>query len=104
MLGYTVATVVGIPGTVFTLAGGAIFGTLLGSLFNWAGATLGALGAYALVRWLGSDAVRQFLGRRVKTLDALTSRASFATIFRLRASAAPPVRGARAAARSREAA
>ena len=84
VLGYTIATVVGIPGTVFTLAGGAIFGTLLGSLFNWAGATLGALGAYALVRWLGSDAVRQFLGRRARALDALTSRASFATLFRLR--------------------
>jgi uncharacterized membrane protein YdjX (TVP38/TMEM64 family) len=84
VLGYVIATVFGLPGTVFTLAGGAIFGTALGSLLNWAGATLGALGAYALVRWLGSDAVRQFLGRRARALDVLTSKAGFATLFRLR--------------------
>jgi uncharacterized membrane protein YdjX (TVP38/TMEM64 family) len=84
VLGYVIATVLGLPGTVFTLAGGAIFGTLLGSLLNWTGATLGALGAYALARRLGSDAVRKLLGRHAGALDALTSRAGFATLFRLR--------------------
>jgi uncharacterized membrane protein YdjX (TVP38/TMEM64 family) len=84
VLGYAVATVFGLPGTVFTLAGGAVFGTLLGSILNWTGATLGALGAYALARRLGSDAVRKLLGRHAGALDALTSRADFATIFRLR--------------------
>ncbi|MFN2564678.1 MAG: TVP38/TMEM64 family protein [Gemmatimonadaceae bacterium] len=84
VLGYTTATVFGVPGTVFTLAGGAIFGTLLGSLLNWTGATLGALGAYALARRLGSPAVRNLLGRHARALDVLTSRAGFATLFRLR--------------------
>lgn len=82
--GYGVATVFGLPGTIFTLAGGAIFGTALGSLLNWTGATLGALGAYALARHLGSDAVRDLAGRRASALDALMSRAGFATLFRLR--------------------
>jgi uncharacterized membrane protein YdjX (TVP38/TMEM64 family) len=84
VFGYAVATVFALPGTVFTLAGGAIFGTLLGSLLNWTGATLGALGAYALARRLGSDAVRKLIGRHASALDALTSRAGFATLFRLR--------------------
>jgi uncharacterized membrane protein YdjX (TVP38/TMEM64 family) len=84
VLSYVVATIFGLPGTVFTLAGGAIFGTLLGSLLNWTGATLGALGAYALARRLGSDAVRKLLGRHAGALDALTSRAGFVTLFRLR--------------------
>jgi uncharacterized membrane protein YdjX (TVP38/TMEM64 family) len=84
VIGYALATVFGVPGTVFTLAGGAIFGTLLGSLLNWAGATLGALGAYVLARRLGSDAVRKLLGRRAGALDALTSKADLATLFRLR--------------------
>jgi uncharacterized membrane protein YdjX (TVP38/TMEM64 family) len=84
VLGYAIATVFALPGTVFTLAGGAIFGTVLGSLLNWTGATLGALGAYALARRLGSDAVRKVLGRHVDALNALTSRADFATLFRLR--------------------
>ncbi|MDQ3995848.1 MAG: TVP38/TMEM64 family protein, partial [Gemmatimonadota bacterium] len=84
VLAYVVATVFGVPGTVFTLAGGAIFGVLLGSFLNWVGATLGAVGAYTLARRLGSDAVRDLLGRRATTLDTLTSKAGFATLFRLR--------------------
>src|ERR671914_104292 len=39
VLAYVVATVFGVPGTVFTLAGGAIFGVLFGSFLNWVGAT-----------------------------------------------------------------
>jgi uncharacterized membrane protein YdjX (TVP38/TMEM64 family) len=84
VVGYGIATVFGLPGTVFTLAGGAIFGVVFGSLLNWVGATLGAIGAYTLARRLGSDAVRSLLGRHATTLDALTSKAGFATLFRLR--------------------
>lgn len=84
VLGYAIATIFGLPGTVFTLAGGAIFGVLFGSFLNWVGATLGAIGAYTLARRLGSDAVRNLLGRHASTLDALTSKAGFAAIFRLR--------------------
>jgi uncharacterized membrane protein YdjX (TVP38/TMEM64 family) len=84
VLAYGVATVVGFPATAFTLAGGAIFGTAVGSLVNWIGATIGAIGAYALARTVGGDAVRRILGRRAARLDALTARAGFAPLFRLR--------------------
>jgi uncharacterized membrane protein YdjX (TVP38/TMEM64 family) len=81
---YALANSFGLPGTIFTLAGGAIFGTALGSLLNWLGATIGACGAYALALSLGSDAVRRFLGGRSGALDALATRSGFATVFRLR--------------------
>ena len=84
VLAYALAATIGLPATAFTLAGGAIFGTALGSLLNWAGATLGASGAYALARLIGGDAVRGILGRHAAKLDALTENAGFATIFRLR--------------------
>ena len=84
VLGYALAAGVGLPATAFTLAGGAIFGTLLGSLLNWLGAMLGALTAYALARQLGSGAVRSLLGRHAGKLDSLTGRTGFATLLRLR--------------------
>ena len=84
VLAYALASTFGVPGTAFTLAGGAIFGTVFGSLLNWAGATISALGAYTLARRLGSGAVRGILGRHARTLDALGERAGFGTLFRLR--------------------
>jgi uncharacterized membrane protein YdjX (TVP38/TMEM64 family) len=84
VVAYALAATIGLPATVFTLAGGAIFGTGLGSVLNWAGATLGASGAYALARAVGGDAVHGILGRHAAKLDSLTQRAGFATVFRLR--------------------
>ncbi|MGQ0712158.1 MAG: TVP38/TMEM64 family protein [Gemmatimonadaceae bacterium] len=84
VLAYALATLLGLPGSLFTLAGGAIFGIALGSLLNWSGAVIGAAGAYVLSRYFGSEAIRSLLGRHARALDALTQRAGFATIFRLR--------------------
>ena len=81
---YALAMVVGLPGTVFTLAGGAIFGVGAGSLFNWIGATIGAVGAYALARGVGGGAVRGILGAHASKLDHLTDRAGFLPLLRLR--------------------
>ena len=39
---YALGTVLFLPGSVLTLAGGALFGPLWGTLYNLAGATLGA--------------------------------------------------------------
>ncbi|MEB3829703.1 TVP38/TMEM64 family protein [Phormidium sp. CCY1219] len=58
---YVVATVVGIPGTVMTLAGGAVFGLLWGTVWSVIGATLGAIGAFWVARYLLRDwAERRF--------------------------------------------
>lgn len=49
---YTLATVVGFPGTVITLAGSVVFGLVWGTFWSVIGATLGAIGAFWLARYL----------------------------------------------------
>jgi len=68
---YAGAVGVGIPGTVLTLAGGAVFGLWWGTLFNWLGATLGANLAYVLARFLGRDGIEGLLGEKMKGWPAL---------------------------------
>jgi uncharacterized membrane protein YdjX (TVP38/TMEM64 family) len=45
---YAVGTVLFLPGSVMTLAGGALFGPVFGTFFNLTGATLGAVLAFFL--------------------------------------------------------
>lgn len=52
---YAVATVLFAPGTVMTLAGGALFGPITGTLYNIIGATLGATLAFLIARFIGGD-------------------------------------------------
>jgi uncharacterized membrane protein YdjX (TVP38/TMEM64 family)/rhodanese-related sulfurtransferase len=65
---YAVATVLFLPGSVLTLAGGVLFGPYLGTLVNLTGATLGALAAFLVARYLARDWVRQRTGRRLQAL------------------------------------
>lgn len=81
---YGVVATFGLPATPFTLAGGAIFGTVLGAILNWCGAVLGAIGSFMLAKVLGRDALRRLLGKRAERLDGLVERGGFATILRLR--------------------
>jgi uncharacterized membrane protein YdjX (TVP38/TMEM64 family) len=61
---YAAGTVLFAPGSVLTLAGGALFGPLWGTLVNLAGATLGATLAFLTARYLASDWVRGRAGAR----------------------------------------
>ena len=79
---YAVVAAFGLPATPFTLAGGAIFGTVIGSILNWCGAVLGAAGSYALASLLGRGALRRLLGKRANTLDGIIDRGGFAEIGR----------------------
>jgi uncharacterized membrane protein YdjX (TVP38/TMEM64 family)/rhodanese-related sulfurtransferase len=65
---YAIAAVLFLPGTVVTLAGGALFGPVLGTLYNLTGATLGATLAFLIARYLASDWVMQKAGGRAKQL------------------------------------
>ena len=65
---YAVAAILFLPGTVFTLAGGALFGPVLGTLYNLTGATLGATLAFLVSRYLVADWVAARAGGRVKQL------------------------------------
>jgi uncharacterized membrane protein YdjX (TVP38/TMEM64 family)/rhodanese-related sulfurtransferase/sulfur relay (sulfurtransferase) complex TusBCD TusD component (DsrE family) len=55
MAAYALGTVLFLPGSVLTLAGGALFGPVWGTLYNLTGATLGATLAFLIARYLASD-------------------------------------------------
>ena len=59
ILVYALATVLFLPGSVITLAGGALFGPVFGTLYNLTGATLGACLAFLLSRTIAADWVRK---------------------------------------------
>lgn len=65
---YAAAAVLFLPGSVLTLAGGALFGPVLGTLFNLIGATLGATLAFLIARYLAADWVERKTGGRLKQL------------------------------------
>lgn len=68
MLIYAIAAVFFLPGSVLTLAGGALFGPVLGTFYNLTGATIGATLAFLVARYLASDWVEQKTGGRLKQL------------------------------------
>lgn len=65
---YIVGTVLFFPGSVLTLAGGALFGPVYGTLYNLTGATIGAAISFLIARYLLSDYVEQKTGGRMKQL------------------------------------
>jgi len=65
---YAAATVLFLPGSVLTIAGGALFGPIWGTLYSLTGATLGATLAFLVARHLASDWVARKAGGRVKQL------------------------------------
>lgn len=65
---YALAAVLFLPGSVLTLAGGALFGPVLGTVYNLTGATLGATLAFLIARYLASEWVAGKAGGRVKQL------------------------------------
>jgi uncharacterized membrane protein YdjX (TVP38/TMEM64 family)/rhodanese-related sulfurtransferase len=68
MLIYALGAVFFLPGSVLTLAGGALFGPLLGTFYNLTGATFGATLAFLIARYLASHWVEAKTGGRLKEL------------------------------------
>ena len=67
---YAVVSLLPLPKTVFTLAGGALFGLPAGLPVVVAGAMLGAVAAFLLGRFLGHDTLRWLTGGRSDALEA----------------------------------
>ena len=65
---YAIAAVLFLPGSVLTLAGGALFGPVLGTFYNLTGATIGATLAFLIARYLASAWVANKAGGRLKQL------------------------------------
>ncbi|MBI3546950.1 MAG: VTT domain-containing protein [Gammaproteobacteria bacterium] len=68
MLIYAIATVLFLPGSILTLAGGALFGPIAGTFYNLTGATLCAALAFLVARYLASDWVARKAGGKIKQL------------------------------------
>ncbi len=65
---YTAATVVMVPGGIFDLAGGALFGPYLGSVLDLIGGTLGAAASFLVARYLARDWVQIRAGPRLQKI------------------------------------
>jgi uncharacterized membrane protein YdjX (TVP38/TMEM64 family) len=59
---YIVSTVAFIPGSILTLGAGVLFGVVLGSLYVFVGATLGAIAAFLVGRYLARD----WIGKKIE--------------------------------------
>ncbi|MCB1466503.1 MAG: TVP38/TMEM64 family protein, partial [Rhizobiaceae bacterium] len=65
---YAVGTIAFLPGALFALAGGALFGPVWGALLNLVGATIGASLAFLIARYLAGEWVATRTGGRLKRL------------------------------------
>jgi uncharacterized membrane protein YdjX (TVP38/TMEM64 family) len=71
---YGLAPVLFVPGSVLTLASGALFGPITGALLSLAGATLGATIAFLIARYVAADWVERRLGKRLQEIKAGVER------------------------------
>ena len=63
---YGIATVAMVPGSIFDLAGGAMFGPYLGTVLDLAGGSLGAALAFLVGRYIARDWVESRAGPRTQ--------------------------------------
>lgn len=82
---YVVATALSIPGAaVLTLAAGAIFGLLWGSVLVSFASTIGATGAFLVARYVLRDAIEQRYRERLGAINAGIARDGAFYLFTLR--------------------
>ena len=88
ILGYAVATVAFVPGSLLTLAAGAIFGLARGTLYTFLGATLGASAAFLVARYGARGWIeRRIAGNaRFAAIDRAVGREGFKIVALLRLS------------------
>ncbi len=88
MAGYGAAVVAFVPGSVLTLAGGAIFGLVEGTIYVFVAATLGAAGAFLVARHLARSAIERRLqgNPRFAAIDRAVGLEGRKIVFLLRLS------------------
>jgi uncharacterized membrane protein YdjX (TVP38/TMEM64 family) len=89
---YALAVVGLVPGALLTLAGGALFDLLWGSVYVFVAAVLGSSGAFLVARYVARGAVERRFGqnRRFAALDRAIGDQGLKILFLLRLSPAFP--------------
>lgn len=93
---YTIGSMLFLPGTLFTLLGGAAFGVFWGSLLSIFAATIGAVAAYWIARKLGKTTVDALIAKKFKRLSAYNTQIEqngFLTVLLLRITPLIPYNG-----------
>ncbi|HEV2854009.1 MAG TPA: TVP38/TMEM64 family protein [Thermoanaerobaculia bacterium] len=92
ILGYAVATVAFLPGSLLTLASGAIFGLVKGTVYSLIGATLGASAAFLVARYGARRRIERRIAGNPKfaAIDKAVGREGFKIVALLRLSPAFP--------------
>lgn len=90
--GYALAAVALVPGSLLTLAAGAVFGLAAGIAYVLVGATLGALAAFLVARHLARPWLERRLrgDARFRRIDAAIGRQGFRVVVLLRLSPVLP--------------
>ena len=88
VIGYALAVVAFVPGSLLTLAGGAIFGLAAGTAYVFVAATLGASAAFLVSRHLARAAIERRLtgNRRFAAIDRAVGKQGRKIVFLLRLS------------------
>lgn len=89
---YALACVAFVPASLLTLAAGALFGVVKGTILVLLGATLGALGAFLIARYVARDWVAQRIARdaRFAAIDRAIAAQGRRVVFLLRLSPVIP--------------
>ena len=85
---YIVATVAFLPGSILTVGAGVIFGVVLGSIYVFIGATLGATAAFLIGRYLVRDWISQKIesNNNFKAIDEAVGQEGFKIVLMTRLS------------------
>ncbi|QZZ23782.1 TVP38/TMEM64 family protein [Leptothermofonsia sichuanensis E412] len=85
---YIAATVAFLPGSILTLGAGAVFGVLLGAVYVFVGATLGAIAAFLVGRYLARGWISQKIkgNQRFEAIDNAVASEGFKIVLLTRLS------------------
>jgi uncharacterized membrane protein YdjX (TVP38/TMEM64 family) len=81
---YTLATILIMPSTALNLAGGALFGPWLGSLWTTIGALIAAMVAFGFTRTVGRELVARRLAGSWQAIDAEIRQGGLFYMFSIR--------------------
>ncbi|MFQ5348969.1 MAG: TVP38/TMEM64 family protein [Thermoanaerobaculia bacterium] len=88
VLGYAAATLAFVPGSLLTMAAGAIFGLAKGTVLVFFGATLGSTFSFLVARYLARSAIERRLADRprFRAIDKAVARQGLKIVFLVRLS------------------